>query len=95
MSEPADRKREDFPPDLPPREIELLAAMAETLEDSRPLPRPEFRGELRRRLAGGRPRPAKARQARWQPAAASYAVLGTTLLALAAVGLTGVGPFGA
>ncbi len=94
MTLPPDRHSEDLPPDLPAAEAELLAATAKALEDARPLPRPEFRGQLRRELTEGRRRRAWERQARWQPLAASYAAIGAALLAVAAIGLTGAGPFG-
>lgn len=90
MTVPPDRPKEDLPPELSPGEAELLAATAKTLEDSRPLPRPEFRGRLRRDLAKG----GRGAAPRWQPLAASYAAIGAALLAVAAIGLTGAGPFG-
>jgi hypothetical protein len=97
MSAPADRHRDDLPPDTSTGDAETLAMMARTLEDSRPVPRVEFRGDLRRQLAQGPKRLSPIRRrhlTRWQPLAASYAALGTALLAVAAIGVAGAGPFG-
>ena len=63
------------------------------LGDRRPLPRPAFRGDLRRELAA-----VEAKQ-RWQPprlrlAILAYSLSGIALLALAAAGVAGLGPFG-
>lgn len=64
------------------------------LEAERPIPRPAFRGDLRRHLVeltgSRRPTPTRLRLA-----ITAYAGSGTALLAVAAVGLAGVGPFGA
>jgi hypothetical protein len=90
-----DEIRRDLPPDLDPAEREQLVALALRLEADAPVPAPTFRGDLRRRLMGmagrrvrGRaaPRPIRA-------LAAAYAVSGTLLLAVAALGLASAGPF--
>lgn len=95
MTSRPDPEREDLPPDLTPCEAELLASMARELEDSRPVPRPEFRGQLRRHLTAGGRRSRSWGRLRWEPLAASYAVLGAAMLGVAAIGLAGAGPFGA
>lgn len=70
-----------------------LDAIARRLEAERPVPRAAFRGELRRQLlASGRPRTAPQRL---RLLIGAYASGGTALLAVAAVGLAGLGPFGA
>jgi hypothetical protein len=61
------------------------------LELERPVPRPLFRGELRRSLmSAARTRPEPPRRLRL--AIAGYAASGALLLAIAAVGLAGAGP---
>jgi hypothetical protein len=70
---------------------EHLDRIAARLEAERPIPRPAFRGELRRELT---------RTALRRPAApprlrvmiASFAGSGIALLAIAAIGLAGGGP---
>jgi hypothetical protein len=75
------------------REREELAAIAERLERERPVPAATFRGELRRSLQRGpRPEPALPR-ARARILVAAYGGCGTVLLAVAAVGVAGAGPF--
>jgi hypothetical protein len=76
-----------------PDQRRVLYRVAERLERERPLPNPAFKGELRRKLAelGLAPR-------RWQPErlrlqVAAYLAAGLALLALAAIGLSGIGPF--
>ena len=64
------------------------------LESERPVPRAAFRGELRRRLASrARVRPEAPRHLRL--AITAYAGSGLVLLAIAAVGLAGIGPLSA
>jgi hypothetical protein len=88
--------REDLEPDLTDAERSRLTAMGERLERDRPLPRPAFRGDLRRSLMAARPGSRVAAGAsRWRVLVATYSGLGAVLLAVAAVGLAGVGPFGA
>lgn len=71
-----------------------LDDVAARLEAERPVPRAAFRGDLRRRLmARGRER--QSAPARLRLAITAYAGSGTALLAVAAAGLAGIGPFGA
>jgi hypothetical protein len=70
-----------------------LTEVSDRLRTSRAVPRPGFRGALRRRLlADDAPHAAPAGLRR---VIAAYAGAGTVLVAIAAVGLAGVGPFGA
>ena len=73
------------------RQLELLARR---LEVERPLPRPAFRGELRRRLLGELDR-RPARVGRVRLLITAYAGSGVALLAIAVIGLAGVGPLAA
>ncbi len=93
MQVPDDIRR-DLPPDLEGPVAESLVAMAMRLQAQRPNPAPSFRGDLRRRLLGkrsGRRHVATPRGAR--ALAFSYAASGLALLAVAAIGLAGTGPF--
>lgn len=63
------------------------------LRTARPVPRASFRGDLRRRLLEQRENEATSRRLRFLITA--YASSGAALLAIAAVGIAGVGPFGA
>jgi hypothetical protein len=74
----------------PPRDD---AEMEELLTAARPLPRPAFRGELRRRLSGSRDGHGSERRLRLVIAA--YAGSGGLLLALVVLGLAGAGPLSA
>lgn len=69
------------------------------LEASRPVPRAEFRGELRRHLlthAGTASRPARVpSQLRARLLITAYAGSGALLIAIAAIGIAGVGPLAA
>jgi hypothetical protein len=70
--------------------------MGARLRRERPVPAAGFRGALRARLAPGRRSPGLERWiagGRWRPLAATYSCLGAVLLAVAAIGLAGVGPF--
>ena len=71
-----------------------LAALADRMQRERAVPAPGFRGALRRRLVADLDRRGAglARPRLW---VAGYAGSGTALMLLAAVGLAGVGPFGA
>jgi hypothetical protein len=86
----------ELDPILPPEQRDDLVRLAERLESDRPLPGPTFRGNLRRRLFGtssqprSRPSAATARFRLW---VAGYTAAGTLCLAVAAIGLVGVGPF--
>lgn len=81
-------------PDAEPAEREELISLAERLERGRPIPAPGFRGELRRGLlaafGSGRSRPQRARAF-----VAAYAGSGFALLAVATLGVGGVGPLSA
>lgn len=71
-------------------------AITSLLRDERPFPSSAFRGELGRRLKSGPEHHAPRRLPRpsVRALAAAYLGGGLVLLALAAVGLTGAGPFG-
>jgi hypothetical protein len=71
-----------------------LAELADRMLRERAVPAPGYRGALRRRLLADLDRraPRLARPRLW---AAGYAGSGVALLLIAAVGLAGVGPFGA
>jgi hypothetical protein len=89
-----DSIRHDLPPGLEPGEAERMAEIGAQLAAQRPLPAPEFRGDLRRRLAGAQAGGAVAPR-RVRALAASYAMSGLVLLAVAAAGVAGGGPFAA
>ena len=64
--------------------------LADRLQRERPVPRPAFRGMLRRRLADDNgPRPLPILGWRWVVLSGAS---GVALLAIAAAGLAGVGP---
>ncbi len=71
-----------------------MVEMGLKLSGARPLPAPSFRGELRRRLAGAQASGGVAPR-RVRALAASYALSGLLLLAVAAAGVAGGGPFAA
>jgi len=71
-----------------------LDPIAKLLERERPVPRPAFRGELRRHLLG-QPRARQFMPARPRLLVGAYGGSGTLLIAIAAVGLLGVGPLAA
>lgn len=82
---------DDLQRDLEPHDADELIVMAETLRANRPVPAAGFRGELRRHLlrhpaAAGRP-------ARLWARIAAPIGSGGALLALAAAGVAGAGPF--
>lgn len=83
----------DLPPALDEAEREALAETGARLRAARPTPDPNFRGELRRRLLGAPGAGLSPTSARRLSAA--YACFGGLLLAIAAVGLAGAGPFAA
>jgi hypothetical protein len=86
----------DFEPGVTPEERTRLAGVAEQLERDRPVPRATFRGDLRRLLLADNGRSSvAARASRWRVLVAAYSGLGALLLAVAAIGLAGAGPFGA
>jgi hypothetical protein len=69
-----------------------LTDIVQRLEAERPVPRAAFRGDLRRRLIGMRPSRRRAARQRVGVLIGAYAASGTALLAVAAIGLAGVGP---
>jgi hypothetical protein len=80
--------RNDLEPDTP----EELVLLAERLRDSRPLPNPVFRGQLRRHLEA-RSRPSRT-PARLRALIAGYGAAGTLLLVIGTVSAAGAGPLG-
>lgn len=84
----------DLGPDVAPGEPEALLELADRLERDRPIPSSTFRGDLRRSLltrAGAQP----ARPQRLGALISAYAGSGVVLLAVAALGIAGVGPLAA
>ena len=77
---------DDFDPGIPADELEQLEQLASRLVADRPVPRPAFRGDLRRRVV----RTPHARRLRLRVAA--YLASGVALLAIAALGVNDVGP---
>ena len=71
-----------------------LDQIARRLEEERPAPRSAFRQELRRRLLEATERQS-ARLRRPRVLVVAYAWSGTVLLAVAALGIAGVGPLAA
>jgi hypothetical protein len=71
-----------------------LDQIARRLEEGRPTPRSAFRQELRRTLLEATER-RSARVRRPRVLVAAYAWSGTVLLAVAALGIAGVGPLAA
>jgi hypothetical protein len=71
-----------------------LDQIARRLQDERPTPRSAFRRELRRRLLEATERQS-ARLRRPRILIAAYAGSGSVLLAVAALGVAGVGPLAA
>jgi hypothetical protein len=89
------REPPDFlDPGLAPGEREELGRLARRLEGERPVPRPAFRGGLRRRLLAQLGQ-APSRPRRLRLLVTAYTASGLALLAFAAIGLVGAGPFAA
>jgi hypothetical protein len=76
------------------QEREALITLAERLERQRPIPASGFRGTLRRSLLGGF-RSQVSRPQRLRALVAAYAGSGFALLAIATLGVGGVGPLSA
>ena len=95
MQTPGEIRRE-LPADLDEAEREALVSIAMRLQGGRPAPKLAFREELRRELVG-EIELAPRRRLRLLPGrpglAAGYSLAGLLLLAVAAIGLVGVGPF--
>jgi hypothetical protein len=77
---------DDFEPGIPADERAQLERLAERLVAERPVPRPAFRGDLRRNIARA-PHARRTRQC-----VAAYLVSGAALLAIATLGVNDVGP---
>jgi hypothetical protein len=85
----------DLSSDMDQGEREALLPIASRLQASRPTPTLDFRQELWTKLRH-QPRRTPARRltrANYQALAAAYTTVGTLLLAVAALGLAGSGPF--
>jgi hypothetical protein len=83
----------DLEPGIDPHEAEALARVANRLTDERPVPRPAFRGALWRHLSTGAESSPVRRPQRVGSLIAAFAGSGFLLLAIAAMGLAGAGPF--
>ena len=77
-----------------PQEREQLMLLADRLERDRPIPASGFRGRLRRSLLGGFESRAR-RPQRLRALVTAYAGSGFVLLAIATLGVSGVGPLSA
>jgi hypothetical protein len=89
-----DHSELDLGPDAAPGEPEALLELADRLERERPIPSTGFRGELRRQLlsrVGSRP----LRPQRLGALIGAYTGSGAVLLAVAVLGIAGVGPLAA
>lgn len=86
---------QDLEPTMSAEEREALTLLSERLERERPVPAAGFRGGLRRHLLAAAPHRSNLAAGRYRLLAVSYAGVGAICLAVAAVGLTGVGPFAA
>jgi hypothetical protein len=73
-------------------ELDGMTELEHRLEAERPVPSAAFRGELRRHLVQ---RARQSRPARLRLLIAAYGGAGATLLLVAAVGVTGIGPLAA
>ena len=88
----------DLEPGLEPRERKELEETGRHLRAMRPSPAPGFERALRERLAAQPPSPRPERARRWSPLgfralAGAYTGAGACLLAIAALGVAGAGPF--
>jgi hypothetical protein len=84
----------DLGPDAQPGEPEELLELAARLERERPIPSTGFRGELRRHLIAHVPSQ-PLRPQRLGVLIGAYTGSGAVLLAVAVLGLAGVGPLAA
>jgi hypothetical protein len=85
---------EDFESGMGDGERRELARLSEQLERDRPIPRPSFRGSLRRSLLTPT-RTGVATTFGFRTWVAGYATAGALCLLVAAIGIAGVGPFAA
>jgi hypothetical protein len=90
-SQPRDFEQ-DLEADVKGRERKELLALAVELAERRPLPRPGLRSAIRSRLLSRGERRAPARLG---ALIFAYGSAGAMLLAIAAAGLVGIGPFAA
>jgi hypothetical protein len=90
MTERAD----DFEPGVDEGERRQLVRLSDQLERDRPVPRPSFRGSLRRSLLMPT-RGEGATATRFRVWIAGYAAAGGLCLLVTAIGIAGVGPFAA
>ena len=81
-------------PEVEPGERPQLTKVDERLRAERPIPRPAFRGALGRGLLADL-EPSGERLRRVRVLVAAYAGFGVCLIAIAAVGVAGAGPFAA
>jgi hypothetical protein len=79
---------------MTPTEDQDLTQMTERLQAERPVPGAAFRGDLRRSLVTAKPS-RRALAPRVGVLIGAYAASGAALLAIAAIGLAGVGPLAA
>jgi hypothetical protein len=91
---PSDDISADLEPGIEPEEAEALGRVALRLTEERPVPRPAFRGALWRHITTAE-QPAAGRPRRLGSLIAGFAGSGFLLLAIAALGLAGAGPFAA
>jgi hypothetical protein len=84
---------DDLRADLEAHDADDLLPLGDTLRRTRPVPAAAFRGDLRRWLL--RDQRAVSRPRRLWLAVAGSASVGSALLAVAAIGVAGSGPFAA
>ena len=84
----------DLGPEASAEDRDSLIALAEQLERQRPIPTSGFRGQLRRSLLHGLQRH-PGRPQRLRALVTAYAGSGFALLAIATLGVGGVGPLSA
>jgi hypothetical protein len=85
----------DLEPGTPEAEVVALQSVADRLHDERPVPAAGYRSRVRSGLIARGGASVTARPARLRIAILGYAGSGALLLLVAAVGLAGIGPFGA
>jgi hypothetical protein len=70
-----------------------LPELVDRLKRERPVPGAAFRARLRHQLLTAPPGPSPLEASDWQSLAGTYVALGLLCLAVAALGLAGLGPF--